>query len=120
MSKKILIAEDDPDYQELHQTIFSTSYEVTIVDSTETAFEKLAKEHFDLAIVDINLLGMTGLEILRKIKCAGLTQEIPVVLCSGLSGSFIKEQALELGAAGFVTKPFNVEAILGLVRAILK
>ena len=120
MSKKILIAEDDPEYQDLQQTIFSTLYEVTVVDSAEAAFGKLDKEHFDLIVSDINLFGMSGLEILKKIKGAGLTQEIPVILCSGQANPFVKEQAMELGAAGFVTKPFDIDALLGLVHSLLK
>ncbi|HAH30956.1 MAG TPA: hypothetical protein DCL44_01430 [Elusimicrobia bacterium] len=120
MAKRILVIEDDPDYQELHQTVFSALYEVIVVDSAEAGISKLDTEHFNLVIADINLFGMTGLEILRKINSAGLTQEIPVVICTGQSDPFTKEQAIELGAAGFVTKPFAVEAMLSFVGALLK
>ena len=119
MLKKILVVEDDPGYQDLIETILCPIYDVTLVASAEVAFDKLDKERFDLIITDINLLGMTGFEVLARIKNAGLEQVIPVIMCSGHSEPLTRERAMKSGAAGFVTKPYPAGNIISLVRVLL-
>lgn len=119
MPKRILAVEDDPGYQDLIESILCAAYDVTLVASAEMAIDKLDKEHFDLVITDINLLGMTGFEILAKIKTAGLEQEIPVIMCSGHSEPLTRKRAMELGAAGFITKPYPAESLTSLVHILI-
>ena len=115
----MLAVEDDPEYQDLLRAIFASLYDLTVVNAAETAVDKLNKEHFDIVVSDIHLLGMSGLEILKRITRAGLTQDIPVILCSSDTDPAMKKQAMEMGAAGYVTKPFSIEGMLSLVNALL-
>lgn len=112
--------EDDPGYQELLEMILCKTYRFSVCASAEEALEKLAHERFDLIISDIHLLGMTGFEVLGRIKAAGPEKECPVVLCSGYHDQFTREKAAAMGAADFIPKPFDLQALLDLIAKLLE
>ncbi|MDE2511001.1 MAG: response regulator [Elusimicrobia bacterium] len=116
---RILLVEDDPGYQELMETMLRKTYQVTICSSAEAALEKLVHERFDLVISDINLLGLTGFEVLGRIKAAGPGKECPVVLSSSNHDQFIREKALVMGAAHFIPKPFDPQTVQDLVSKLI-
>lgn len=119
-TRSILLVEDDPDYQALLEMILCKTYRISICASAEEALEKLAHERFDLIISDINLLGMTGFEVLGRIKAAGPGKECPVVLCSGYHDQFTREKAAAMGAADFIPKPFDFQAVQALISKLLR
>lgn len=116
---RILLVEDDPGYQELMKTMLCKTYQFTMCSSAEEALEKLAHERYDLIISDINLLGMTGFEVLGRIKAAGPGKECPVVLCSSNHDQFTGEKALAMGAAHFLPKPFDPQTVQDLVSKLI-
>ncbi|MHB2026244.1 MAG: response regulator transcription factor [Elusimicrobiota bacterium] len=116
---KIIVFEDDPGYQELLRVLLA-DYEVSVCASVEEASNHFGSGVFDLILCDINLLGMSGFELLQQMRDSGLTEKIPFIFCSSQSDPATKERALEMGAAGFVAKPFDADALLSLVRAIVK
>lgn len=119
-TRRILLVEDDPDYQELLEMILRKTYRLSVCASAEEALEKLAHERFDLIISDIHLLGMTGFEVLGRIKAAGPEKECPVVLCSGYHDQFTREKAAAMGAADFIPKPFDFQSVLDLIAKLLE
>ncbi|MEK7389501.1 MAG: response regulator [Elusimicrobiota bacterium] len=116
---KILLVEDEVGYQELAASLLSAEYDVTVCSTAEDACEKLDQEEFALVISDINMFGMTGLELLAKLKREGKSEKCPVVLCSAQSDPATKQIAMAQGAAGFIGKPFPIAQLTTLVAALL-
>ena len=118
--KRILLVEDEPGYQELMETILSAGpFEMTACASFEEAASKMEAESFDLIISDINLPGMTGMQVLEKMKTLGRLEICPVVMCSSQFNSETKEMVLNMGAAGFIPKPYQSKVVLSLIKALL-
>lgn len=116
---KILIVEDD---LELASTISKylqaeRHLAVTVHDGNE-AFERLRLETFDVLILDWNLPGMEGIDLLRRLRSAGNTTL--VLMLTGKSDIDDKEQGLETGADDYLTKPFNLRELAVRVRGLLR
>ena len=119
-TKRILIIEDEPGYQELLESILiAIPFEVTICGSVEEAEVKIDAELFDLIITDINLQGMTGFEVLDKMKALKRLEACPVVMCSSQFDPETKARAASMGAAGFIPKPYQFEMVIAMVKALL-
>jgi|CXWL01.1.fsa_nt_gi two-component system response regulator FlrC len=115
---KILVVEDDIDYQEL-VAVMLAQHAVTVCASAEEAIAKLDAETFDIVISDINMNGMTGLELLGKMQREGKSESCPVILCSGQSDPTTRDAVMELGAAGFLVKPYPIDSLKNLVITLL-
>ncbi len=80
----------------------------------------LAREHQpDLILLDLNLPDMTGDEVLRRLKADPAVQHIPVIMVSADAMGARVEQLLQLGAAGYLTKPYKVAEFLRVIREAL-
>lgn len=116
---KILVIEDEPGYQELAAAILA-QYDLTICSSGEEAEKYLEKEQFDLFLCDINLMGVSGLHFINTLQQEGLSVNVPVVMCSSQDDPETKRKVAELGAAGFVCKPYESSVLLKIVQSLLK
>ncbi|HAH06689.1 MAG TPA: hypothetical protein DCM05_09220 [Elusimicrobia bacterium] len=116
---KILVIEDEPGYQDLMKYVF-LDYDLTVCGSVEEVEKDHLDEKFDLIICDINLSGATGFYLLEKFSIEGRTEKVPFILWSSSDTPEIRQRASELGAAGFITKPFKTEAVQQMVQIILK
>ncbi|MDD5657295.1 MAG: response regulator [Elusimicrobia bacterium] len=118
-ARRILLVEDDPGYQELGETILGGLFELTVCSSVEDALERIAGgRRYDLIISDIHLFGVSGLELLGRLKEAG-AGSCPIIICSSQSDPATRQSAMALGAAGFIAKPYDFEAVVALVRKLL-
>lgn len=118
--KRILIVEDEPGYQELMESLLVTGpFDLTICGSVEDAVVKIDTELFDLIITDINLQGMTGLQVLEKMKALDRLESCPVIMCSSQFDPDTKELAASMGAAGFIPKPYQFEMVISTVKTML-
>lgn len=111
--------EDELGYQELMQSILGRAYDLTICSNVEEALGKLEAEIYDLVITDINLHGMTGFVVLEKVKALGRLETSPVIMCSSQFDPETKEMALNIGAAGFIPKPYEFAMVVSTVKAFL-
>lgn len=82
------------------------------------AYERLFVEPYDLVILDLNLPGMDGLELLRRIRSE--RPELRVLILSARAQLSDKVAGLDLGADDYLTKPFSVDELLARVRASLR
>ena len=114
----ILIVEDDEGYQDLARTLLN-DYVLTICSSVEEALAIFQEKPFDLILCDINLLGMTGLELINQLKSQGLTDKVPVIMCSSMTDPATRKASAEGGAAGFLAKPYDGAAMQKMVKALL-
>ncbi len=116
--QSILVVDDEaPMRKYVSVNLKARGYEVlTAADGTEAL--KLAAEHtFDLLILDINMPGPDGFEVLSGVR---RDNEVPVIMLSARGRETDKVRALDLGADDYLTKPFGVEELLARVRATLR
>lgn len=84
----------------------------------EEAYERLSVEHYDLVILDLNLPGMDGPELLRRIRTE--RPELRVLILSARAQLADKITGLDLGADDYLTKPFALEELEARVRTLLR
>lgn len=119
MSGKILIVEDEAKISRLLEIeLESEGYEVAKADNGLDALSAYRSGSFDLILLDVMLPGMSGIELLRRIRSQD-THTI-VLLLTAKSSVEDKVSGLDLGANDYITKPFQIEELLARIRAALR
>jgi class 3 adenylate cyclase len=118
---RILVADDDWLNRDLLQAYLSTSgCEVVTAADGETALKLALSVPPDLALVDIQMPRMDGLELCRRLKAEATTRFVPVVMVTALDSEEEKINSFEAGADDFVTKPYSSIVLLARVRSLLR
>lgn len=112
MQKHVLIVDDNTTNLKLAENTLKPHYKVTLLVSGEQALKFLTKNKPDLILLDILMPGMDGFETMRNIKGNPYTRDIPVIFLTAKSESISEVNALNLGAADFIAKPFVPEIML--------
>lgn len=108
---KILLIEDNADYQYLIQNALGTDYKVFVASNGKQGIE-LAKEHRpDLVLLDIQLGEMDGFEVCHLLKSQKETIDTPVIFLSSRQDSHSKVMGFDLGAEDYIQKPFDSEEL---------
>jgi DNA-binding response OmpR family regulator len=118
--KKILIVEDERSVSALLRHVLQGhGYEVDCAFDGLEGLEKIQAESPHLVILDVNMPRMDGWQLLTSLKASPVTRSIPVVMCT--EQNLIKEieRADELGADGYILKPFIMERVLSKIDALL-
>jgi len=119
MNKRILIVDDETNVRLSFRTTLETEgYEVFDVSSGEEAVQSLAEHTFALAILDIRMPGMDGLELLAKMRENGI--KVPAMIVTAYSDVPNAVKAMKLGAIDFLQKPLRPEDLRSIVTEILK
>jgi DNA-binding NtrC family response regulator len=112
----LLLVDDDRSILQILYDLLSEAYECHTADRAEQALEYLEVETYDVVITDISMPGLSGVEILRRVK--ERMPATPVIIISGIVGAK-KHTLLAAGAFAFLSKPFQLEEIEdAVVRAI--
>lgn len=115
----ILIVDDNPAVRDVLRTIFlRADYGVVVADGGQAALKKLAEQAFDLALVDIEMPGLTGYDVCTYIKTHAVWRKMPVLLMTGRALADVPEKVKMVGASSSVVKRFDRESILRLVKAV--
>jgi DNA-binding response OmpR family regulator len=116
---EILIVDDDPEIVEMTGLLLRRAgYRVRTAHEGDGALAGVRAGAPDLVLLDINMPGMNGWEVLRLLKEDELTREIPVIMFSVNYEIREKLHALQQGAVDYVTKPFDTEGLLRRVGGI--
>lgn len=116
---RLLLVEDDVMVASgIKLGLTNAGYTVDWVGSAERAEQALDGESFDLAIVDIGLPGVDGLELTRRLRTRGLT--MPVLILTARDALHDRVQGLDLGADDYMLKPFELPELLARLRALLR
>ena len=117
----ILLVEDNPVNRRLAGFLLrSQGYQVLEATTGLEAFETVAKERPDLIVMDIQLPGMDGLEVTRKLKEQSGTADIPVIAVTSYAMAGDRDKALAAGCSGYVTKPIDKTIFLAEISRHLK
>jgi len=116
---KILIVDDEEIIQNFMKDVLSDQgYEAKTVSSGEEAVRLFKKNSFDLIITDIKMPGMDGIQVLRAAKELDSNQD--VIVMTGHASTETAVESMKLGAADFITKPFNLDQIKIVVAKALE
>lgn len=117
----ILIVEDDTNIRQLLKLTLK-SYNYTLIDFGDgsEAYQYLKEHHIDLAILDLMLPGMDGLDILKYIRSTKRLAKTPVIILSAKDKELDKIVGLDTGADDYMTKPFSVLELAARIRSLLR
>ena len=115
----VLIIEDEPAMQlGLKDNLELEGYAVDIAGDGEAGLAKLKTGSYDLALLDVMLPKLSGLDVCRSARSAGI--RTPIILLTAKGEEIDKIVGLELGADDYITKPFSVRELLSRIKAILR
>jgi PAS domain S-box-containing protein len=95
-------------------------YEIIQAKSGEEALEKLSGNQVDMILLDVKMPGMSGFEVLTKLRADKKTQRIPVIMITAHNENEARLKALEAGCDDFISKPFDQHELLARVKSLLR
>ena len=114
----ILVVDDDHGLRESFRLILEDEFEVLDVPDGQQALDIVRSCQVDLVLLDIRLPGMDGLEVLERIK--GMDEQLDVILITAVKTVRTAVSAMKLGALDYLTKPFDEDEVLALIRRALE
>ncbi len=119
MAQRVLVVEDEEDIAfPLVRTLEREGYDVTWVDSGQTALDSLTSEPAEVVILDLGLPDIDGLEVCRRARDAGYSGAIMIV--TARAGELDRVVGLDYGADDYLAKPFGLAELQARVRALLR
>jgi two-component system alkaline phosphatase synthesis response regulator PhoP len=118
---RILVVEDEAHLAEgLQFNLEAEGHEVVVASDGNTALERIlaGESGFDLVLLDLMLPGLSGFEVLRRMRAAGVLA--PVLVLTAKDETSDRVRGLEEGADDYLTKPFHLDELLARVRTILR
>ena len=118
MAARILIVEDEENLARFTELeLRHESYEVEKAFDGRSALEKALNNDYDLILLDIMLPGLSGMEVLRRLR---QEKNTPVILLTARDSVMDKVAGLDAGAVDYITKPYAIEELLARIRVCLK
>lgn len=115
---RVLVVEDEPSVAELlAKTLALVDYHVDLVPEAKLALERTTVNDYDLLITDLEMPGMDGFTLIREVRRH--KPDLPVIIVTGFSTESTAREAVRLGVAGYITKPFRVPQILAAIARVL-
>jgi CheY-like chemotaxis protein len=106
--RRVLVVEDEPENRLLLQVILSTEgYQVVEAEDGRAALEAVERERPDIILLDVMMPGMNGYVVLERLRADPATATIPVIMLTALASGANMQRAVEMGAQGYITKPFE-------------
>jgi len=117
---KIILVDDNMATLNQGKSLLQAYYKVYTIQSAIILFENL--EHYlpDLILLDVEMPEMNGFEVIKKLKADLRYKDIPVIFLTSKSDEESRKEGLKLGAVDFITKPFDIDSVLKLLRTNLK
>ncbi len=115
---RVLVVDDEASIRELlAKTLALAEYDVDLAPDGRTALERLRIIPYDLLITDLKMPGVDGLAVIREAR--RLKADIPVIIITGFSTEASAIEAVNLGVAGYLTKPFRIPRVLAVAAKAL-
>jgi DNA-binding response OmpR family regulator len=116
----IVVADDDVDIRDLVEfKLTSLGHQVVSVADGSSAVDACRTTHPDLAVLDVMMPGLTGLEVVRELRTNPALEDIPVILLTARAQQSDVQTGYDSGADDYITKPFSPKDLASRVEAIL-
>ncbi|RJP01834.1 response regulator [Exiguobacterium sp. RIT452] len=117
---RILLAEDEDVLRMLVlDTLEDEGYTIDEATDGDEAYQKIMSEHYDLVLLDYMMPGMTGIEVIEKVRQHPDKQQLKIMMLTAKSQQSDRERAEEIGANYFFSKPFSPLELIDVVGGIL-
>jgi excisionase family DNA binding protein len=115
---RVLVVDDEASIRDLlSKTLALAEYDVDVAPDGRSALERMRMYPYDLLIADLKMPGMDGLTVIREAK--RYKADLPVIIITGFSTESSAIEAVNLGVAGYLTKPFRVPQVLAAAAKAL-
>jgi excisionase family DNA binding protein len=115
---RVLVVDDEASIRDLlAKTLALAEYDVDVASDGRSALERMRMYPYDLLIADLRMPGMDGLTVIREAK--RYKADLPVLIITGFSTEASAIEAVNLGVAGYLTKPFRVPQVLAAAAKAL-
>ena len=115
---RVLVVDDEASIRDLlAKTLALAEYDVDVAPDGRSALERMRMYPYDLLIADLKMPGMDGLTVIREAKRYKV--DLPVIIITGFSTESSAIEAVNLGVAGYLTKPFRVPQVLAAAAKAL-
>ena len=120
--RQVLIVEDSPTMRQLLVFALRRLKHVELVEAQDgmDGLRKVSSDHFDLALIDINMPVMDGLKLISLMRGEESLRDIPIVVITTEGAQEDRDRALNLGANEYLTKPIQANRVLEVARGLLK
>ncbi len=114
-----LIVDDDPAIRTmLYKIMQSNDIDVQMASSGEEALQMTETKEYDLILLDINMHGMDGFEVIKALRSRG--KGLPIIVVSGRKADYDTLYGLDIGADDYITKPFNPVTLGAKAKALIR
>lgn len=120
---KVLIVEDDEMMSAVYKRLFlreQDRFNCSLEKNAEAGLRALRREKADVLILDWDLPGISGLQLLDALRGHRATKRLPIIVVSGRSGIEERIEALKHGANDYLSKPFDVHELLARLEVLLR
>ena len=115
---KVLVVDDKKVIGDFFDfTLGYFGHDITVVHDPREAAKTACEKDFDIAFLDIMMPEKNGVDVLRELK--SVVPQLPVVMMSGYSLQEMKDKAMQLGAAGCIKKPFELDDVRQMMKVTL-
>jgi len=115
---RVLVVDDEASIRDLlSKTLALAEYEVDTAADASVALDRVRGAAYDLLIADLKMPGMDGLTLIRQVK--RMRSDLPIIIITGFSTESSAIEAVNLGVAGYLTKPFRVPQVLAAAAKAL-
>ena len=120
MAKTIMTADDSQSIREMVSfTLKEAGYDVVDAQDGQEAMDKISKSHVDMLITDLNMPGLNGIELIKKVRANAQYKFMPIIMLTTESHDELKAEGRAAGATGWIVKPFDPEQLIGVVKKVL-
>jgi len=109
----ILIVDDEAGPRESLRMILKTIYKIYTAANGKEALALIQKENIDLVTLDLNMPGLSGIDVLKEIK--KIRSDVEVIIITGYGTLKNAQEVIRYGAGDFISKPFNVADIISII-----
>jgi CheY-like chemotaxis protein len=118
---RILVVDDDPLLRHLAVKVLAKyGHTVTEADNGKEALTMIRRQAPDLVVLDLDMPGIRGLEVLRELRAQPATAQLPVLILTASGNETATSASFEAGATDYLTKPFSIPQLTARVHACLE
>ncbi|MCA9289461.1 MAG: response regulator, partial [Phycisphaerales bacterium] len=119
--KRVLVVDDADDLVELLEyNLARAGFAVRTASNGREALARITQDPPDLIVLDLMMPGMSGSEVLRRLRADDKTAELPVIILTAKGEETDQVVGLTLGADDYVTKPYSIQVLMARIDAVLR
>jgi two-component system chemotaxis response regulator CheY len=120
VKKKILTVDDSPSVRQMVRlTLSGAGYDIIEAGNGAEGLSKAQSSAVDMVVTDLNMPVMNGLSLIRELRKLPAYRGVPILFLTTESDPEMKQQAKAAGATGWITKPFQQDQLVAVVKKVL-